>query len=910
MTETSNFYEAKIDKRTVMFKKNAEQEKQIYDKLMQDELSSEAKLQAERLRLQEKTRKQIAEAEARGNQKRAEELQAILARSVKQSTDYELQVKARAAEISRKRDENNYRAMSLAKKRELAKQAAEELALEKKKAEALRETQSGGKKAATTRKIKAIDAQIKQAQTDANTFSPLELALDKNARKQKRENVAAQSKEAVEEKAAERAAAIADHETKRQAAIEKAREIDKKYEDQLRAAKAANNKEEIDNINAAKKTELEGSKEILEAEAAKHELEKTNLDFMKAGLKDLGNDIKDSLGKAVGRAVEKTSNALDANLDAMFGQQGRMMGRLQGTAINWKKTVDSVSDTIGLSGVVSKKSVVNRMVQLVDEGVAYNLEMRAFLAETSENIASTFSATNGTLLRMIRLQQSDTTAARLGMEASLTKLFNDFFQDSSYLAKDVSDSVATAIMDASATRNKNESLEFEYAVQKWLGSLYSLGMSEQAVNQIATGINYLGTGNVGALGQNDTLQTLLAMSASRAGGKSYSDMLMSGLTADDTNNLLKAMVEYLAEIAEGQSNYVTKSAYADLFGMSITDLTTFASLTATDIDNLYKRTVNYNSLWEETQNQLNQISSRLNISQLITNAIDNAEVGAAANIGSNAFTYGTWKALSLLKDYVGEVKLPSILAMGSGFSADIDLLNVAQTGLVGMGLLGSLLEGVGSMFAGGATKLSRWGFDEYTTRGGGLSLLDTSATQGTSYSAALGVGSTSGEDISNTSLSSAKDRAEETKSEEAQEQADYLKDLHDSVGKDSGQTILEILTDIDNRLDPNRVFYTAMVGVLSSDAAKKLTDVSAKVETAKDTLSMTTSSETITNTALKVAERATSSSNWLSGSTSGGPLSESDSRLQAIITEAIRVALTEAFPFTTLDIAKNTGGMF
>ena len=42
----------------------------------------------------------------------------------------------------------------------------------------------------------------------------------------------------------------------------------------------------------------------------------------------------------------------------------------------------------------------------------------------------------------------------------------------------------------------NASIEFEYIVQKWLGSLYSLGLSQQTVTQIATGLNALGTGDV------------------------------------------------------------------------------------------------------------------------------------------------------------------------------------------------------------------------------------------------------------------------------------------------------------------------------------------------------------------------------------------------------------------------------
>ena len=109
-------------------------------------------------------------------------------------------------------------------------------------------------------------------------------------------------------------------------------------------------------------------------------------------------------------------------------------------------------------------------------------------------------------------------------------------------------------------------LSFEYQVQKWLGSLYSLGMDSGTISTIAQGLNYLGTGNVEALNGNESLQSLLAMSASRA-GISYADILTGGLDADTTNNLMKSMIEYLKSIAENtDNNQVTKSAYSTGFG--------------------------------------------------------------------------------------------------------------------------------------------------------------------------------------------------------------------------------------------------------------------------------------------------------------------------------------------------------
>ena len=374
------------------------------------------------------------------------------------------------------------------------------------------------------------------------------------------------------------------------------------------------------------------------------------IDGLARGADNLFSDFKQNM---------TDSKRIDSALNEIFDDQSKYLAKLKDSNEDWRKSVDNVSDAIGFSGVVRKTSVITKMKELVDSGIAYNIELRAFLAETSANIASTFEVTNGTLLRMIRLQQQDSTAARLGMEATLTRLFNKFFEDTTYL-NDVADDISASILDASATMTRDMSLEFEYNVQKWLGSLYSLGISSSAVQKIAEGVNYLGTGNAAQLSGNSSLQTLLAMSSSKAGGKSYAQMLTEGITAEDTNALLKSMIEYLAEIANSQTNMVTKSAYADLFGISVTDLSTFASLTTSEIESLYKQTVSYDSLLKETSTRLSDISDNMSITQLVNNAIDNATVGVATTIGSNAFTYGTWKALNLLKEYVGETPTPGI----------------------------------------------------------------------------------------------------------------------------------------------------------------------------------------------------------------------------------------------------------
>lgn len=645
-------------------------------------------------------------------------------------------------------------------------------------------------------------------------------------------------------------------------------------------------------------------------------------------IKQLGADLAAETLDGVARGLDNLSSqifdkAMDSKeinviLDDIFGSQARMISRLQGASVKWRDTVDDVSDTIGMSGLVSKKSVINQMEKLVDSGIAYNLELRAFLAETSQQIASTFDAFDSSLLRIIRLQQADTTAARVGLETTLTKLFNDFFSDSSYLST-ASDSVTQAILDSSALMGKEESLTYEYNVQKWLGSLYSIGASSDVVQKIAQGINYLGTGNVQALNNDAGLQTLLSMAAARAGGRSYSDILLTGLTSDDTNKLLKAMVEYLAEIADTSTNAVTRSAYADLFGMTVTDLATFSSLKTEEIDSLYKSTVSYNALLKETESELDALSSRSNMAAMLNTAIDNTITGVATTIGSTAFTYATWQALSLLKTYVGEIKIPGIIGFGTGISSGLDLLNLAQTGMMGLSLIAEVATGIGSMFNGGPTKLSNWDFEESTTRGSGLSVLNIGSTTETSLSAKLGVGSVSTEDIESTSMQSGADSAEKaskkgTTSEEIEAQKDQMQELVDAICGDSTPTVLSLLQEIDDRLDPGRVFYTAIAGVLSADQASRLTNLSTQVSVAAAT-AVNSIEGTDSKASGATAATATSTSTTTNGGVSGVTgydenwSDEAKARYNQYVAELTPDSLGEVISMAVEQALRNIGNM-
>lgn len=545
----------------------------------------------------------------------------------------------------------------------------------------------------------------------------------------------------------------------------------------------------------------------------------------KEGMKDAGQKAMADAISGLGNALADGMKQIDGNIDSFYEYQASVEARLQGSDESYKKLLKSVTQNVALSPFIQQKKVVENIRKLVDQGVAYNVDLRAFLATVSEDIATTFDAFDSNLLRIIRLQQADTTAARLGMEASLTKLFNEFFSDTSYLSE-AFDTVSGAILDASSLLSRDQSTAFDYIVQKWLGALYSVGLSDSAVSTIAEGINMLGTGNVEGLNSNDSLQTLMAMSAAKA-GISYADILTGGLDADITNSLLKSMVEYLQSIANNtENNQVTKASYANLFGISTTDLRAISNLSQADISNLYSQTLSYGDAMTELNEQFGQISTRVHASQWVDNIIDNALVGAATGIGNNMALYGTWKVLNIIEDLTGGIAIPGISVFGNMVDLHQTVTGLAKIPIAGLGLMGSLL---GGLFSGGGVgntfNLKAWGFDESTSRGGNYKAITKGTASGVSESSSLGmVGSASASDVKATSMSDGASSAEEdakTTNASVEGNSDVYENILKALSNDDGG-IIDVAFEIK--------------GIMTTTLAESLSQISDNVTSVEELL--------------------------------------------------------------------------
>ena len=524
--------------------------------------------------------------------------------------------------------------------------------------------------------------------------------------------------------------------------------------------------------------------------------------------KALDSQLKDALRDM----ANQLANMVDQKIDSFYENQAKINARLQGADTNYQKALFKIGQNVSLSPFVSQNKVIEKLNTLVDSGVAYNLELRAYLGTISEKIAATFDAFDSNLLRLIKVQQADTTAARLGMEASLTRLFNSYFSDTSYLSS-LADTVSQQLIEANSQLTRDMSLAFEYTVQKWLGSLYSVGFSDQGISLIADAINSLGSGNVEALSSNENAMNLVAMSASRI-GLNIGEILNNGLDSNTTNQLLCSMVEYLQEIARNsEDNQVAKNALAGAFGLTMSDIRSVTNLTGLDINHiLFENEIkNYETATSELESQMNMLFDREHVSNMVSTLVDNLYTTAATGIGGNALSYGLWKAVGLLKDSSGGINIPSIMAAGFGVDLNADVLQLIQAGMMGLPVITSIVNQIGSAFHedNGGSVFDKWGFTEFTPRGSAIKGITGGATSGKSSSISLGIGSNSALDLENTTLQNEVDRAEE-KDKIINQHSDLRENqLNDALFTDDTDVITQLI-EINEKLDSLQAISAAV----------------------------------------------------------------------------------------------------
>lgn len=406
--------------------------------------------------------------------------------------------------------------------------------------------------------------------------------------------------------------------------------------------------------------------------------------------------LQQNLLKNVGNAINEMGNEVNSLISTFSSYQSAINTRLDGTGENFNKLRRGIVGKLGSSPFVKTQKVLDSLQSLVAEGISFNLEQRTFLASLSDKIATTFEIANESLLKIVKLQQADSSAARLGMEASLNKFLNENFQNTEYLNKNF-DSVTTALLDASAQMTTQQAVEFEYIVQKWLGAMSSVGLSDNTVSGIAQAIGWLGTGDISQL-SNSPINNLIVMAANRA-GLDYSQILIDGIDSEKTNTLLQHAVEYLQTIATND-NKVVKSQLASTFGINTTDLVALTNLTDATIKDITDTKETYSSSIKELTSQFRKLVTRVSVPEMMQNLIDNFKFSMASTIAGNPVTATTWAITDLIEKYTGGINIPAFqtLAMGTGGGFD---LNATVEGLIKTGMLGiGALGGIGSVITG------------------------------------------------------------------------------------------------------------------------------------------------------------------------------------------------------------------
>lgn len=409
----------------------------------------------------------------------------------------------------------------------------------------------------------------------------------------------------------------------------------------------------------------------------------------------------------VAEAAGNLARELNAQTDKIGSKQAPIDTRLQGSTANekilgsyWKQLARDMNKIGAVNPYFTQEDFASNIETLVNKGISFDIKQRAFLMTIQEKIANTFDAADGTLLRLVRIQQQDTTAGRLGMESALNSFLNSMYETSEYLT-DVASSVRGSLEEMQALMEGAAGTELEFQVQKWMGSLYSVGMSQEAVQNIAQTFGQIASGDVGGLTGNGT-SNLLIMAANEA-GLSIAEILQEGLDAKNTNKLMQAMVNYLAEIAEASSDSrVVQQQFANVFGVKASDLKAATNL-ASSIKDVSNQDLTYGGMLGQLNKMANSMSLRTSTGEFFSNIWNNVQYTMATQMANDPILYLLPRVATLLEDYAGGIDLPFISAFGTGVDLNTSvaqLMNVAALSGSILGSLGPMISGLGSAVSG------------------------------------------------------------------------------------------------------------------------------------------------------------------------------------------------------------------
>lgn len=375
--------------------------------------------------------------------------------------------------------------------------------------------------------------------------------------------------------------------------------------------------------------------------------EKEILKSEKQQLKDNkeGHKALETLGKTMGGLLRQGFQAITKGIDEgikVYSQYAiKVNTAMLGAEKTYRLAVENLNNAIGSTGLARMSDVLSEMNNLTTRGIIANVEQKSFLAAIKDGIVSTFDVADSTMLRLIKLQGEESTTNRLVMQASLRDYLNAQYENSQYIYENYKQ-VSDSLLEATSLLTSSLSLSLESTVQKWMGSLSSVGMSTNAINNLAQAIGYLGSGDLQGMSSSG-VQKLVMMGASRA-GLSYSDMLIGGVSAENAEALMAGMVKYLGSLT---GNNVILSEYAKIFGISVSDIVAARNATE-EVDNILGSQIAYTET--ALSKYLTQYNETLNSvpSVLYDTLMDNMFFGMGMNVARSRGAYATYQVGGML----------------------------------------------------------------------------------------------------------------------------------------------------------------------------------------------------------------------------------------------------------------------
>lgn len=471
-------------------------------------------------------------------------------------------------------------------------------------------------------------------------------------------------------------------------------------------------------------------------------------------------------------------------------KRGPIDTNLQGSETNhktlgsyWESISNQISMGVGVSPFVRQEDIAAKVETLAGMGISYNIKQRAFLDTIKDKIATTFEAADGTLRKLIRVQQADSTAARLGMESALTSFLNSMYETSEFM-HEAANEIRGSLYEATALMKAEQAAEYEYQVQKWTGSLFSVGFN--SAQKVAETLGKITAGDISGVTEGG-MSNLLIMAANEA-SIPIAEILEKGLTPDQTNRLMRSMVEYLAGIyAETNDSNVLAQQYAQVFGVTASDLKAAANLMNTGLDNIAEENkyakLSYAGMEKQLKQMSNSMIMRTSTAEFMQNIKDNFNYTMATTIANNPVLSGLNSMANMLNDLVGGIEIPFINVYGFGFDLNAtvaDLMNVAAlsgTVLGGMGKMLASLAGGGGFSGSGMLRMFgvdlKGGAEAIETRGSSGAGTNFTLLGGktTSESGSI-AGNESGDDVKNKTMSDASAGPEKQIAEAKEEQED------------------------------------------------------------------------------------------------------------------------------------------